>query len=67
MGEEEETAPSLPFRMGIIIILIPFVIFILSSFDEDSPIMRAFGFFNMIMFLAGPFILYSILSKNKTD
>jgi len=48
--------------LGIIIILI-----ILSSFDEDSPIMRASGFLNMIMFLASPFILYSILSKNKTD
>ena len=67
MGEEEETAPSLPFTIGIIIILIPIVIFILSSFDEDSPIMRASGFLNMIMFLASPFILYSILSKNKTD
>ena len=48
--------------LGIIIILI-----ILSSFDEDSPIMRAFGFLNMILFLASPFVLYSILSKNKTD
>ena len=48
--------------LGIIIILI-----ILSSFDEDSPIMRAFGFLNMILFLASPFVLYSFLSKNKTD
>ena len=55
------------FRFGIMVILIAIVIFILSSFDEDSPIMRAFGFLNMILFLASPFVLYSILSKNKTD
>ena len=66
MSEEEETAPSFPFKIGIIIVLW-IIIFIAFYTDEDGPIMRAFGFLNMILFLASPFVLYSILSKNKTD
>jgi len=66
VSEEEETAPSFPFKIGIIIVFW-IIIFIAFYTDEDGPIMRAYGFLNMIMFLAFPFILYSILSKNKTD
>ena len=66
MSEEEETAPSFPFKIGIIIVFW-IIIFIAFYTDEDGPIMRAFGFLNMILFLASPFVLYSILSKNKTD
>jgi len=66
VSEEEETAPSFPFKIGIIIVLW-IIIFIAFYTDEDGPIMRAFGFLSMIMSLTFPFILYSILSKNKTD
>ncbi len=60
---------SLSFKFylkGIIIILIVIGTIIALSTDEDGSIMRAYGFLNMIGFLAGPFILY-ILFKNKTD
>ena len=63
----EKTAPSLPFKLGIAIIVIAIGTFIVFYTDEDGPIMRAYGFLSMIAFLASPFILYSILSKNKTD
>tara|TARA_B110000438_G_scaffold212119_1_gene204216 strand:- start:199 stop:393 length:195 start_codon:yes stop_codon:yes gene_type:complete len=62
----EKTVPSLSFKMGIIIILMMMGSFIVLSTDEDGSIMHAYGFLNMIGFLASPFILY-ILFKNKTD
>ena len=62
----EKTVPSLSFKMGIIIILMMMGSFIVLSTDEDGSIMRAYGFLNMIGFLASPFILY-ILFKNKKD
>ena len=62
----KKTTLSLPFKIGIIIILM-IGIFIALSKDENGSIMRAFGFLNMIAFFAGPFILYFIFSKNKTD
>ncbi|HJM16423.1 MAG TPA: hypothetical protein QF851_03105 [Flavobacteriales bacterium] len=62
----EKTTPSLSLKMGIIIILMMWGSFIALSTYEGGSIMRAYGFLNMIGFLAGPFILY-ILFKNKTD
>ena len=58
--------PLLSFKMGIIIMLMMMASFITLSTDEDGSIMRAYGFLNVIGFLASPFILY-ILFKNKTD
>ena len=57
---------ALSLKIGIIITLM-IGTFIALSKDENGSIMRAFGFLNMIAFFAGPFILYFIFSKNKTD
>ena len=63
----EETGPSLPFRIGIGVIVITIGFFIEFYTDEDSLISRTYGFLAMIFVLTSPFVLYSLLSKNKED
>tara|TARA_B100000686_G_scaffold29174_1_gene29569 strand:+ start:772 stop:969 length:198 start_codon:yes stop_codon:yes gene_type:complete len=63
----EETGPSLPFRIGIGVIVIVIGFFIEFYIDEDSLISRTHGFLAMIFVLTSPFVLYSLLSKNKED
>ena len=63
----EETGPSLSFRIGIGVIAIAIGFFIEFYIDEDSLISRTYGFLAFICFCISPFVLYSLLSKNKED